>query len=192
MLGEIFCTFWETRSGYFWNSGRLNSGPKMTSFLEQPLILDYRCWLVHLWSLLIPKLLERTLLFLFYRWGDLRHKMLSNWLIAVSCAPWSPEVLSSNSALRDSDCIPSPSPTSHRVTKPLRSVLPLFPSVLPSMDRGESGHVWNNQERVPYNLLFLLGSLVLYTFLLDGKMVCVCKMMSPSVYRELIWKEYNG
>ena len=49
--GEIFCAFWETRVDIF------GTQAQRWPLSQNHLILDPRCWLVHLWSLLIPKLL---------------------------------------------------------------------------------------------------------------------------------------
>lgn len=72
--------------------------------------------------------------------------------------PLDPESSPSNSALRDSDCIPS-SPTSHRVTKPLRSVLPPLP-FFPVWTEENLAMFETNQERSPITCFFLLRSLV--------------------------------
>lgn len=138
------------QGGYSWNSGRLNSGPEMTSFPEPPHSRPQMlaCPFVVSSNPQTPG--RMALLFLFYRWGEIDTKMLNNCL-QVSPVPRGPESSPSNPALHDSDNIPSSS-SSHCLT--WTSALSPFPPFCSSQYRQRrSGHIWNKPGKVPYNSL---------------------------------------
>lgn len=127
--------------GYFWNSGRLKSGPEMTSFLEPPHPRPQMLACAFVVSSNPQTPGRMTLLFLFYRRGELDTKMLNN-CPQVSPVPRDPVTPSPRPLILLSMILTIFPPRHHLIVspKPLRSVLSL-PSVLPNIDRGESGHI---------------------------------------------------